>query len=148
MLKELYIENANLNSPMPGYSANYFDENSVQDVLEVDERPDVYNAMDDYLYILRQGSRLGYHVLAITNSLADFKQSGIKMDLFRHRISFQISKDDSWEMFENGLAAGMPEHICRYSDTINTFSFRPYLHKEFTWDGWSINEQGIAINKF
>lgn len=111
------------------------------------EETGAYNASDDLVYILSQGSRLGYHMITVSNSLADFKQTGIKLGLFRHRLSFQIPKDDSWEVFGNGSAAGLPDHICRYSDTISSYSFRPYLHKEFSWDGWQVTDQGTAENK-
>lgn len=107
-----------------------------------------YDATDDFNYILNQGSRLGYHLMAISNSLADFKLSGAKLDLFRHRMAFQLTRDDSWEVFGNGSAIGMPEHICRYSDTMNGYSFRPYLHQDFGWDGWSVNDQGYADDTF
>ncbi len=113
---------------------------------EEKEETNVYNAMDDFLYILRQGSRLGYHFMTVFNSLADFKQSGVKDELFRHRMAFQIPKDDSWEFFGSGLATTLPEHVCRYSNAISSYSFRPYLHREFCWDGWTVNEQGIADN--
>ncbi len=107
-------------------------------------RTDAYNAMEDLKYIIRQGSRSGYHVLIVTNSYADFKQTRIQSELFRHRISFSLSLDDSHNVFNNRTAVGLPEHVCRYSDTLKNYSFRPYLHREFSWDGWFVNDKGEA----
>ncbi len=107
-------------------------------------KTDIYNAMDDLKYILRQGSRSGYHLLVVTNSFPDYKQTKLPIDLFRHRMSFSLSGDDSYAVFGNHTARGLPEHVCRYSDTLYSYSFRPYLHREFSWDGWTVNKQGQA----
>lgn len=113
-----------------------------------DKESGAYDAGDDFREILMQGSRFGYHVVAVASSVADFGQSRAKIELFRHRMSFQIPKDDSWELFGSSLAAELPAHICRYSNMMTSFSFRPYLHKEFEWEGWTVDEQGNAVNRF
>lgn len=106
----------------------------------------LYNAAEDLSYLLRQGSRMGYYFMTASNSLIDFKQTGLKLDLFHHKLTFQISKDDSWELLGKSSAAGLPAHICQYSNGLDTYSFRPYVHKEIGWDGWSVDENGIAVN--
>ena len=107
-----------------------------------------YNAKEDFNEILRQGSRLGYHVVTVSNSLADFKQGGLHEDLFRHRLAFKLPKDDSWDIFGSGAAVGMPEHVCRYSNMIEGYSFRPYIHKELSWDGWVVDDEGNVKNEY
>ena len=63
---------------------------------------------------------------------------GLKLEYFRNRITFQISKDESLEIFgKSSLGIGLPEHVCRFSDTLSGYSFRPYLHIGVEWDGWS-----------
>ena len=82
------------------------------------------------------------------NSFADLKTTSLKGDLFRHKMSFQVSVDDSRELFGNRNASGLPERICQYYDLLEGYSFRPYMHKGITWDGWEIGEDGAAINPF
>jgi len=105
-----------------------------------------YNAAADFQYIVRQGSRNGYHFMLCLNSYSDLKQTGLKLDLFRHRLAFQVSDEDSREMFGNKSAGSLPEHICQYYDTMERFSFRPYIHREIGWEGWSINNKGEVYN--
>lgn len=106
----------------------------------------LYNAKEDLKYIVQHGSRKGIHFLLFLNTYADLKQTGLKDDFFRHRLSFRIPADDSKMIFGNAAAANLPDHICMYSDRLDRFSFRPYLHREISWDGWGIDEEGNIIN--
>ena len=107
-----------------------------------------YNASADFNFILRQGSRLGYHFMLCLDSLVDLKLTGLKADYFRHRLSFQIPADESRELFSSTIASGLPEHICQYSNMLDQHSFRPYLHSGVVWDGWDVDEVGNAVNPF
>lgn len=108
-----------------------------------------YNAKLDFQYIVKQGSRLGYHFMLSLNSYADLTQTALKLDLFRHRMAFQISVEHSRLFFGSKIGSVLPEHICQYSDSIDTYSFRPYLHNGLSWDGWFVDEKsGKAINSF
>ena len=64
-----------------------------------------YNAKDDFLYILKQGSRLGYHFMLNLTALADLKQMSLKVDFFRYRMAFQVSAEDSRELFASKVAS-------------------------------------------
>lgn len=107
-----------------------------------------YNATKDFEYIVMQGSRLGYHFFMAISSLADLKQTRLKQDYFRYKLSFQISVDDSRALFGNKIASTLPEHICQFDDTLERYSFRPYLHKNVGWDGWSLDDFGKVINPY
>lgn len=91
---------------------------------------------------------MGYHFMAVFNNFSDIKMSGLKTDWFRHRLSFQISADDSSEMFGRRIASNLPEHICQYSDSLTSYSFRPYLHPYIDWDGWMVDENGQVASPF
>ena len=82
------------------------------------------------------------------NSYADLKMTGCKEELFRHRLAFHIPADDSKMIFGNACTASLPQHICMYTDMIEKFSFRPYLHQGISWDGWSVDENENVINPF
>lgn len=107
-----------------------------------------YKATDDFVYIIKQGSRIGYHFLLNLGSFADLKQCSLKLDYFRYRLAFQLSVDDSRNVFSNRIASTLPEHICQYDDTLERYSFRPYLHKGIGWEGWLVNDDGTVISPY
>jgi polyhydroxyalkanoate synthesis regulator phasin/energy-coupling factor transporter ATP-binding protein EcfA2 len=102
-----------------------------------------YNAQEDLEYIIRQGSRLGYHFLVYMNSLADLNQTGLRTEMFKHRMAFHVSGADSRDLFGNTNASTLPDHIFLYTDTLQQLSFRPYLNPEFSWENWSVGEDGV-----
>ena len=106
----------------------------------------LYNAKEDLKYIVQHGSRKGIHFLLYLNTYSDLKQTGLKEDFFKHRLAFRIPADDSKIVFGNSAAVNLPDHICLYSDRLDRFSFRPYLHKGISWDGWGVDENGEVIN--
>lgn len=97
-----------------------------------------YNAKSDFEFVVKHGSRLGYHFLLELNNYAELKSCGLKTDFFRYRLAFQMSVDDSRLMFSNKIASTLPEHICQFDDGLGRYSFRPYLHAGIGWDGWSV----------
>ncbi|WP_024866373.1 FtsK/SpoIIIE domain-containing protein [Butyrivibrio sp. FCS014] len=117
-----------------------------EDKPKEDEMPEKYNAMNDFKEILMKGSRYGYHFALYLSNFADLKATSFSLDYFRHRLSFQLNPDDSWQLFNSKVAASLPEHVCQYYDTLEGFSFRPYLHQGIDWDGWGISEDGEIIS--
>lgn len=113
-----------------------------------EHQPGAYNASDDFLYVFKQGSRLGYHFMMNLSTLADLKQTGLKDEYFRYKMSFQISVDDSRKLFNSKIASALPEHICQYDDTLEKYSFRPYLHKGVSWEGWYVGDDGNVISPY
>lgn len=124
------------------------EEKKAKKKTETGEKGGAYDARQDFLYIVKQGSRLGYHFLLLLNDYADLRPTGLKLEWFRHRMSFQISADDSRDIFGTKIASGLPEHICQYSDALSQHSFRPYLHRGIVWDGWMVDENGDGVNPF
>ena len=43
------------------------------------------------------------------------------------------------------LVSQLEDHAFRYSNGLDDLSFRPYLHKGLSWDGWKLVE-GQAVN--
>ncbi len=107
-----------------------------------------YNAQEDFAYVLKQGSRLGYHFMMALNNFADLKQCGLKPDFFRYKLAFQVSVEDSRALFNSKIASTLPEHICQFDDTLERFSFRPYLHKGIGWEGWYVDEGGHVVSPY
>lgn len=124
----------------------------IEETNKSNERKDrngAYNAQNDFDYVVKQGSRMGYHFMLCVNNYSDIKQCGFKnRDLFRYRLAFQLSVQDSRDLFDNKSASILPEHICKYDSGLEQYSFRPYLHKGIGWDGWYINEDGSVFNPY
>lgn len=96
--------------------------------------------------ILQEGSQQGYHVLVCVEQYPEFKASGLKQQVFRHKMSFSVSDDDSISVFGNKVASRIGQHVCQYDNGTEGWSFRPYIHKEVQWDDWSFNEKtGEAV---
>lgn len=108
------------------------------------EKP--YDASADLKEIIAKGSRYGYHFMLCLNSIADIKATKTDVRLYNHKLAFQVSGDDSVLIYGNKAAAGLPEHICQYSNGMEQFSFRPYLHKGIVWDGWDVDEDGNVMD--
>lgn len=111
-----------------------------------EKRSGAYNAKEDFAYVIKHGSRMGYHFVMVLNSVSDIKQCGMRPEFFRHKLSFQVSADDSRTLFNKKWASALPEHICQYDNGTDHYSFRPYLHKGVVWDGWMVDENGKAIS--
>lgn len=126
--------------PMPNFTES---EDSALLSAESDQS---YNALEDFKYIVKQGSRFGYHFMLCLSDLSDLKTTHLQQELFRHKMVFQISADDSIALFASKIASRLPEHICQYSDSMEQYSLRPFIHEGISWDGWDIDSHGEAVN--
>ena len=150
-LYQVFLENMGADIPNneTPTEASLPDEQPVEHVVREDETDSgdaSYNASEDFKYIVKQGSRFGYHFMLCLNDLSDLKPTQLQQDLFRHKLVFQISADDSVALFASKVASRLPEHICQYSDSLEQYSLRPFIHEGVTWDGWDIDENGDATN--
>lgn len=109
---------------------------------------DTYDARDDIKFILTHGPRLGYHFILVFSNIHAFGKSRIDSDLCRHKVLFRMSKNDASEIvhsFSDRFAVeGLSEHSFRYSNGLDSLSFRPYLHHGLSWDGWELSENGTV----
>jgi DNA segregation ATPase FtsK/SpoIIIE and related proteins len=115
---------------------------------ESESQAGAYNALEDFVYVIKQGSRLGYHFMLNLNDYSEIKHCGLRQEFFRYHMSFQLSAEDSRNFFNTRIASTLPEHICEFDDSLEKYSLRPYLHKGIGWEGWSIDEQGNVINPY
>lgn len=104
------------------------------------------NLLADLQYVIQQGGRKGIHFAVVLNSYGDLKQTGLRLDYFRHRVAMSMPAEDSRTMFGTKVASELPEHIGVYTDMMDRYSFRPYLHRGLTWDGLEVSENGEVIN--
>lgn len=120
-------------------------ETSGQADADVFEDSDIYDAREDLKYILTHGPNLGYHFIMVFNSVGDMKQSKTDISLFKHKILFRTARQEAVEVVGSSgsnVISELDDHTFRYTDGIESVSFRPYLHKGLSWDGWSVSEYG------
>ena len=111
------------------------------------EKRGAYDAKTDLKFIFTQGPRLGYHFLIVFNTVGELNQARIDTSLFRHRILFRLPRTEAAEIIGAsgaGVVAELEDHSFRYSNGLDELSFRPYLHRGLSWNGWKIGDSGAA----
>ena len=110
----------------------------------------MYDAREDLKYIITNGPNFGYHFIFIFGSSGEVKQSKLDLSLFRHKILFRMSRQDAMTIIgasESSVISELDDRTFRYTNGIDSVSFRPYLHKGVYWDGWSVGDFGL-VNSF
>lgn len=108
-----------------------------------------YDARADLKFILTNGPHLGYHFIVNFSSVGDVSQSKTDISLFKHKLLFRTAKNDAALIVGAANAAdvaAMGEHTFRYSNGLESVSFRPYLHPGLSWDGWQM-KNGKVVNE-
>ena len=106
-----------------------------------------YDAREDLKFIISQGPKLGYHFLCIFNSVEDFEQSKIDSSSFKHKILFRLPTSNARYLVGSvnaKIVSELEDHSFRYSNGLESISFRPYLHYGLSWDGWELSEEGTV----
>jgi len=116
------------------------------DIIPTVPSPAPYDATNDLREIIATGSRAGFHFMLVLNTVGDAKGAKADLKAYNHKLGFQMSGDDSTSFFGARVASKIPEHICQYSNGMDSFSFRPYLHKGVIWDSWDVDEKGNVLD--
>lgn len=114
---------------------------------EVSGLSESYDARDDLKQILTLGPKSGCHFIVAFSSVGELKQSKLDLSLFKHKVMFRTARSEALEVIGSGgssVVSELEDHAFRYTNGIEAVSFRPYLHKGVTWDGWTINDDGVA----
>lgn len=107
----------------------------------------MYDAREDLKYILTHGPKLGYRFVLLYNSVSEFRQNKLESTLFNHRIFFRTPRIDANGIVDSNNAsiiAELPDHCFRYTNGLDSLSFRPYLHMGIVIDGWQVTENGMV----
>lgn len=116
-------------------------------MIQKQEKVEIYDIREDLEVILQEGPRFGYHVFAYFRTYDEFKQTKYHFELFKHKITFKCSKDDSRNIISKSTAFDLGQIAFIYTDLQTTFSMRPYLHEGLQWDGWKTDKYGHAIRQ-
>lgn len=138
-----YAENGSLDFNNKQHDEQQENEGLSQSEKNVEEL--IYDARSDLKYIFTHGPNLGYHFIVVFNSVGEIKQSKIDLSCFKHKLLFRTAKTDAVEIVGSsgsGVVSELDDHIVRYTNGIDSISFRPFLHKGLEWDGWKIDNDG------
>ena len=148
LMQLAYAENSNFEFNNIPNDAIYKSDKQVQE--ETHKEKLIYDARNDLKYIFTHGPNLGYHFIIVFNSVGEIKQSKIDMSCFKHKLLFRTAKSDAVEIVGSsgaGVVSELDDHIIRYTNGLDSMSFRPFLHKGLEWDGWKIGSSG-ELNLF
>jgi len=102
-----------------------------------------YDAREDLKFILTRGPKLGVHFVVLFRNYSEFSQSKLDTSLFRHKAMFVMPKSDAVMVGGNGegaVTAGLSGHSFRYTNGVDSVTFRPYLHPGLTWENWKAED--------
>lgn len=104
-------------------------------------RDDIYDAREDFKYLLTHGPRLGLHFITVFHTAGEAEQLRLDLSLYRHRIAFRMSRTDAASVMGAAYAEAvsrLDDHIFRYTNGMDSLAYRPYLHEGLSWAGWSM----------
>lgn len=111
-----------------------------------------FNPMQNFEFIVKQGSRFGIHFMLNLGAIDDVKTCGLRTDYFRYRMTFMLSKEDAMKLYNEirmgRITSALPEHVCQYNDSLSSYSFRPYIHENIGWDGWFVDDNGQLVSPY
>ncbi|MBQ8590728.1 MAG: hypothetical protein IJ486_09805 [Firmicutes bacterium] len=105
----------------------------------------LYNAIEDFRYLLTKGPAKGYHFLVIMNQYSEYKELKFQEKMFRHLVYEWLAKEELSDIIGYGRSARIPSGAIRYVSKRDAFSLRPYLWSGLTINGWTMDENGNAV---
>lgn len=107
----------------------------------------IYDARDDFKWLLKRGSNFGLHFLLCFSRAQDYIDLKFDSHAFKHKLLFPISKDESLTIIANRKANEIDGGTFVYSDSRAFYTMRPHIHRGIPCNGWCINETGQIIQK-
>lgn len=105
----------------------------------------LYNAIEDFRWLLIKAPARGIHFLVVLSQFSEYKEMKWAQKMFRHLVYQWLAKDELAEIIGFGRSARIPGGAVRYVSKKDAFSLRPYLWPALTINGWTMDENGIAV---
>lgn len=102
----------------------------------------VYDARADLEWVIKRASSYGLHFVFCFDQGQDFISLKLDEAVFRHKILFSMSRDESLALSGNRKANEVAEGTCVYSNGKVLFSMRPHIYRGVPCNGWMIDDQG------
>ena len=111
----------------------------------VSQSPKAYDARNDLKKVLKKTSNAGVHFMFVFSRGLDFENSGFEPKLFRHKISFALSKDDCAYLSVPSSVSKLAEGVFMYTDGIENYSMRPHIYRNVTYGSWIVDKNGNIV---
>ena len=105
----------------------------------------LYNAIEDFEYLLTKGPAKGYHFIAVLSKHSEYKELRWRDKMFRHLIYDNLARDELVDIMGMGRSSRVPAGAVRYVSKKEGYSMRPYLWKGLIINGWTMDEKGLAV---
>ncbi len=105
----------------------------------------LYNAIEDFRWLLIKAPARGIHFMVVLSQFSEYKEMKWAQKMFRHLVYQWLAKDELAEIIGFGRSARIPGGAVRYVSKKDAFSLRPYLWPALTINGWTMDENGIAV---
>ncbi len=98
-------------------------------------------------YLIQKGAYYGIHFLLNVGNVQEFGETGLRSKLFRHKIAFPMSRDDSYTILGDKKASQLDEGTFIYSDGYKNQTLRPHIHKCAPYSGWVVDDDGNVVEE-
>ena len=110
------------------------------------EQP-IYDAREDIKWLFKRGSNFGIHFLICFSKAQDFIDLKIDGHLFRHKLLFPMSRDESLSLVSSRKANEIDGGTFLYSDSKTSYTMRPHIYRGIPCNGWVLESSGHIIQK-
>lgn len=102
---------------------------------------------EDGEHLIQKGSYYGMHFLFNVGNAQEFAETGLKNKMFRHKIAFPMSRDDSYSILGDKKASQLDDGTFIYSDGYKYKTMRPHIHKDAPYNGWVVDDEGNIVEE-
>ena len=121
------------------------DERGEQGDAEAEQH--IYDAREDIKWLFKRGSNFGIHFLICFSKAQDFIDLKIDGHLFRHKLLFPMSRDESLSLVSSRKANEIDGGTFLYSDSKTSYTMRPHIYRGIPCNGWVLESSGHIIQK-
>ena len=107
----------------------------------------IYDARADMEWIIKRASNYGLHFLFCFDRGRDFINLNLDENVFRHKILFPMSKDESISIMGSRKANEVGDGTCIYSNGKDSFALRPHIYRGVPCNGWMIDDNGNIVQR-
>ena len=106
----------------------------------------LYNAMDDMKRIVKNAPAFGLHFLFCFEQAADFTHLSLDARVFKHRILFSISEEESILFTGRKKASAISGGVFfKTTDKEDVCSMRPHIFKNIPLNGFFVDDKGEVV---
>ena len=110
-----------------------------------DREDQLYNAIEDIRFLFTKGPSRGCHFAAVMSQYSEYRELKLQEKMFRHLIYENLAKEELADVIGFGRYARIPNGALRYVSKKDAFSLRPYLWPGLIINGWTMDEEGLAV---